>query len=213
MNISKLALIALLGSALMAFGCGGDGESGTAGSGGGDGGSGGSGGTPGPTCDDTACLFCPPEALDDTVSALFPDGLNVPITFTAEGDPVAGETATIAVAATSVVGGLPVSVGATLAGTSTTTYSATNGGTGSFEIPVPEQELSGTDLEIDAGSGEGEVDVAAEATELTIHMTEAVFDLAVTDPLPLPLTLDASEGGPCEMLGTGVTIPVSAPAQ
>ena len=52
MNISKLALIALLGSALMAFGCGDDetnpggggGEGGTAGSAGGAGGEGGAGG-------------------------------------------------------------------------------------------------------------------------------------------------------------------------
>jgi len=46
MNISKLALIALLGSALMAFGCGDD-ETSTGGSGGSGGGAGGEGGTAG----------------------------------------------------------------------------------------------------------------------------------------------------------------------
>ena len=48
MNISKLALIALLGSALMAFGCSDD-ETGTGGSGGSGGGTGGEGGTGGGT--------------------------------------------------------------------------------------------------------------------------------------------------------------------
>ena len=46
MNISKLALITLLGSALMAFGCG-DSTTSTGGSGGSGGGAGGEGGTAG----------------------------------------------------------------------------------------------------------------------------------------------------------------------
>ncbi|MBW2191434.1 MAG: hypothetical protein JRG93_17960 [Deltaproteobacteria bacterium] len=64
MNISKLALIALLGSALMAFGCGdGGGDSGTAGSGGsaGTGGSAGSGGEGG-TGGSGGVLACVPSA-------------------------------------------------------------------------------------------------------------------------------------------------------
>lgn len=228
MNISKLALIALLGSALMAFGCdsdssspggsGGDaGAGGDGGSGGGDGGSGGdagaggdggTGGTPAPTCEDTACLFCPVDTLDPTVGALFPDGLLVPITFTAVGSQLVDTTLTVDVAATSEVSGLPVSVTATVSDESGTVYSATAGGTGSFPIAVPMQTLMGTTLEINAGAGDGTVEVEGGATEVTVQMTEAVFDIAVTEPISLPLRLDAGLDGDCEMLGDGVVVPL-----
>ena len=119
---------------------------------------------------------------------------------------------TVSVAATSEVGPLPVAVEAVVSDASNTTYTATAGGTGTFDIPVPMQDLGpGTTLTIDAGAGDGTVEVDAEATEVTIQMTSAVFDLAVTVPLELPLVLDATEEGPCEMLGDGVVVAVPAP--
>jgi hypothetical protein len=167
---------------------------------------------PPPGCDATACIFCPVEVLDPTVGALFPDGLLAPIEFTAtSASVIQGQVATIQVDATSQVGPLPVTVSATLAGTSFTTYSATAGGSGMFEIAVPEQQLTGTTLNIDAGSGQGNVDVGPSATALTIQITEAVFDLTMTSPIELDLTLDASDEGGCVMTGDGVTLPVDAP--
>ncbi len=79
MKISKLALIALLGGALVAFGCSDD--SGPTGGTAGGGGEGGMGGGGVPSCEATACLFCPQAALGD-FGALLGD-LNVPIDFTA----------------------------------------------------------------------------------------------------------------------------------
>ena len=207
----------------MAFGCGDDGGGGgtgggtggvgggTGGTGGGTGGTGGgtggTGGSTGPTCTDTACLFCPASALDPTVGALFPDGLNVPITFTAEPQTALtqGGTSTVDIVANSAITGLPVSVEATLADTSTTTYDVTAGGSGTADIAVPAAMLSGTDLNIDAGAGTLDATADADATDLTIQLTSAVFDLSVTSPVPLDLTLDASPTGPCMMLGDGVT--------
>jgi hypothetical protein len=64
MNISKLALIALLGSALTAFGCSSDSD-GPGGTGGGTGGSGGGGGTIDPLCEPVAgeCMGGPIDAI------------------------------------------------------------------------------------------------------------------------------------------------------
>ena len=71
------------------------------------------------------------------------------------------------------------------------------------------QTVMGTDLMIDAGSGSGDFDVDADATELVIQLTSALIDIQVTSPAMLSLTLDASEGGDCSVLGDGVTIAVS----
>ena len=214
MKISKLALLALLGGALVAFGCGDDsstsgtaGTGGTAGGGGG-GGEGGMGGSPGATCDSTACIFCPASALGPGGTVI--GDLVVPLDFTAvpQGAVVQGTTVTVDLAATSEVNDLPIEVEAEIIAGSNVVYSATAGGTGETEIPIPEQTLSGTDLMIDAGSGTGDFDVDADATDLVIQVTSAVIDLQVTAPLELSLTLDASEGGDCSLLGDGVAIPV-----
>jgi hypothetical protein len=215
MKISKLALIALLGGALMAFGCGDDSSStsGSAGAGGdggagGAGGEGGMGGAPGGECESTACVFCPAEALG-TAGAVIGDIL-VPIDFTAvaQGAVVQGTTVTVDLAASSAVNDLGLEVAAMIVDGSKIVYSATMGGSGMSEIPIPEQPLTGMSLLIDGGSGTGDFDVDAAATELVIQVTSALIDLQVTSPVPLPLTLDASEGGDCEVLGGGVTIPV-----
>ena len=205
MKIRKLALFALLGGALMAFGCDSDSGAGA----GGDGGAGGAGGGGLPSCEATACVFCPAEALGPQGS-LFGD-INVPVDFTAvpQGDVVQGGTVTIDIAATTEVSGLPVTVTATVGPPSTTTYTATSGGTGSLDIPIPQQTLMGTDLMIDAGMGSGPFDVASDANELVIQLTSALIDLEVTSPAALSLTLDASEGGDCTVTGDGVSIPVS----
>jgi len=207
MKFSKLALIALLGGALTAFGCGD--SSSTTGAGGVEGGSGGEGGSGVPSCEATACIFCPADALGPN-GTLFGD-INVPVDFTAipQGDVVQGGTVTIDVAATTEVSGLPVSVTAMVGASSTSTYSATSGGAGSLVISIPEQTIMGTDLMIDAGSGSGDFEVDADATELVVQLTSALIDLQVTMPLPLSLTLDASESGDCSVLGDGVTIAVS----
>ena len=203
MKISKLALFALLGGALMAFGCSDD--TGGGGTGGGEGGTGGGGL---PSCEATACIFCPAEALGPQGS-LFGD-INVPVDFTAvpQGAVVQGGTVTIDIAATTEVTGLPVPVTATVGTDSTTTYTATSGGTGSLDIPIPEQTLMGTDLMIDAGMGSGPFDVASDANELVIQLTSALIDIDVTSPAALSLSLDASEGGDCTVTGDGVSIPV-----
>jgi hypothetical protein len=205
MNIRRLALLALLGGALTAFGCG-DSSSTT---GPGAGGGGGEGGSGVPSCEATACIFCPADALGPQGS-LFGD-INVPVDFTAmpQGDVVQGGTVTIDVAATTEVSGLPVSVTAMVGASSTSTYTATSGGAGSLEIPIPEQTLMGSDLMIDAGSGSGDFDVDTNATELVVQLTSALIDIQVTSPAMLSLTLDASEGGDCSVLGDGVTIAVS----
>lgn len=205
MIIRKLALIALLGGALMAFGCtddeGGGGE-------GGEGGEGGTGGGGLPSCETTACIFCPAEALGPQGS-LFGD-INVPVDFTAapQGDVVQGGTATIDIAATTEISGLPVPVMATVGASSSTTYTATSGGAGSLVIEIPQQDLMGRDLMINAGSGSGDFDVASDATELVIQLTSALIDIQVTSPTALSLSLDASEGGDCAVTGDGVSIPV-----
>ena len=212
MKISKLALIALLGSALMAFGCSDDtsdtgGTAGTGGGGGG-GGEGGMGGAPGVTCASNACVFCPADALG-TAGAVIGD-LLVPIDFTAvpQGDVVQGSTVTVDLSASTEVNDLGIDVGATIVDGSNVVYTATAGGTGMSEIPIPVQTLMGMSLSIDGGSGTGDFDVDAAATDLVIQVTSALIDLQVTSPVNLPLTLDASEGGDCELLGDGVTIPV-----
>jgi hypothetical protein len=161
---------------------------------------------PPPTCGDAACLFCPVEALDPTVGALFPDGLIVPIPFTAVASGRAGTTLTVDVSATSMVGPLPINVTATVSDESGTIYSATTGAAGAFPIAVPAQEVSGTTLSFDAGEGSGTVEVEDGATEVTIKMSAAVFDLLITDPIELPMRLDAGLDGPCQMLGDGVRI-------
>jgi hypothetical protein len=208
MNIRRLALLALLGGALTAFGCGDSSSTTGPGSGGADGG-GGEGGNGVPSCEATACIFCPAEALGPN-GALFGD-INVPVNFTAvpQGSVVQGGTVTIDIAATSEVNGLPVPVVATVQAGSTSSYGATSGGAGSLDIPIPEQTVMGTDLVIDAGSGSGDFDVDADATELVIQVTSAFIDLEVTMPVALSLTLDASESGDCSVLGDGVTIAVS----
>jgi hypothetical protein len=207
MNIRRLALLALLGGALTAFGCGDSSSTtgpGTGGSGGGGEGGGGEGGSGVPSCEATACIFCPADALGPN-GMLFGD-INVPVNL---GNVVQGGTVTIDIAATSEVSGLPVPVVATVEAGSTSSYSATSGGAGSLDIPIPVQTVMGTDLIIDAGTGSGDFDVDADATELVIQITSALIDLQVTMPVALSLTLDASESGDCSVLGDGVTIAVS----
>ena len=212
MKISKLAFIALLGGALMAFGCSDDASStgGAGGDGGGAGGMGGEGGMGGDpmACDSTACIFCPGSALGPLGGVI--GDLNVPIDFTAvaQGDVAQGATVTIDIVATSEIGPLAVPVQATVGATSTTTYEATTGGTGTLMIPIPPQDVSGTDLSLDGGSGSGDFMVEANATELVIRLTSALVDLQVTQPAPLTLNLDASATGGCTVLGEGVSIPV-----
>ena len=180
MNIRRLALLALLGGALTAFGCGDSSSTTSPGAGGSGGGEGGSGV---PSCEATACIFCPADALGPN-GALFGD-INVPVNFTAvpQGNVVQGGTVTIDIAATSEVNGLPVPVVATVQAGSTSSYGATSGGAGSLDIPIPEQTVMGTDLVIDAGSGSGDFDVDADATELVIQVTSALIDLEVTMPV------------------------------
>jgi hypothetical protein len=163
-----------------------------------------------PSCEDPACLFCPPEALDPTVAALFPDGLNVPIDLTAVPDQplVQGATELVTMSATSVVGPLPVAVEATLSAASTTTYDVVAGGSGTADVPVPAQTVTGTTLSIDAGSGAGAFTADGNATDILVRLTSAVFDMTITQPLTLPLVLDASPTGDCVMTGHGVSLMV-----
>jgi len=222
MKISKLALLALLGGALVAFGCSSDSSNGTGGGGGTGGGTGGTGGVGGgggaggqggmATCDAPACIFCPQEALGPQGGVI--GDLTVPVDFTATPDQagvVQGQMAMVAIEASSQVSDLPVSVTATVVGTST--YEVTSGGTGTVDIAIPEQEVMGMDLDIDAGEGTLEMTADAEATEAVIQLTSATFTIDVTEPnLGLQLNLDASEDGECDVLGDGVTLTVD-PAQ
>jgi hypothetical protein len=203
-------VIAVLAGTLGLVGCGDDATNGTAGAGG----SAGSGGTAGggggvPTCESTACILCPEEALGPN-GFLFGD-LNIPLVFTAvpQGPVVQGGTVTIDVAGRTQISDLPVPVSANVEAGSTTTYIATTGGDGTLDIPIPEQTLMGTDLDLDAGSGSGPFDVDADATELVIRLNSAVINIEVTSPLPLSLTIDASDSGGCSVVGNGVSIPVS----
>jgi hypothetical protein len=209
MKISKLALLALLGGALMAFGCSDDPPEGMGGSGG-TGGTGGTGGMAPPTCDVEACLFCPADSLGPN-GALIGD-LFVPVEFTAvpRGAVVQGTTVTIDFAASTEVNDLPIEVEATILDGSNIVYTATAGGTGETEIAIPPQTLMGQNLTIDGGSGPGTVVVAADAANLVIQVTSARIDLQATvGTLEVPLNLDASEGGDCSLLGAGRTIPVT----
>jgi len=204
MKISKLALIALLGGALMAFGCSDDPAPA------GMGGSGGSGGVAPPTCDVEACLFCSADSLGPNGEVI--GDLLVPVEFTAipQGAVVQGTTVTVDFAASTEVNDLPLEVEAMILLGSNIVYTATAGGTGETKIDIPVQTLMGRDLMIDGGSGMGDVDVDAEATNLVIQVTSARIDLLATvGTLELPLNLDASEGGDCSLLGDGVTIPVT----
>lgn len=165
---------------------------------------------PAPTCDDPACLFCPATALDPTVGALFPDGLLVPIHFTAVPDQplVQGVTESVTMSATSVLGPLPVAVAATVSAASSTTYEVVAGGSGTADIPVPTQTVAGMTLTIDAGTGGGAFTPDGDATDVVVRLTSAVFDATITDPITLPLVLDASPTGSCVMLGDGVSLMV-----
>jgi hypothetical protein len=198
MRITKLMVIAVLAGTLGLVGCGDDA-----------GGEGGGGGMVPPTCESPACILCPAEALGPN-GALFGD-LNVPLEFTAEpqGPVVQGGTVTIDVAGRTQISDLPVPVSATVEAGSTTTYIATTGGDGTLDIPIPEQDVMGTDLDIDAGSGSGPFNVDADATELVIGLNSAVIIIEVTSPAPLSLTIDASDSGDCSVVGNGVSIPVS----
>jgi len=222
MKISKLALIALLGGALMAFGC--DSDSGTGGAGaGGDGGAGGAGGEGGsggaPGVDDPcegspSCVFCPADSLDPLLGTFLPDGLTAPIVFTASptAAPVAGEDVTIDIDAETFLTGLPVAVDLAV-DSGTTTYVAA-GSADTLEIDVPVQMImapAGDDLVVDLGAGSGDFLVDVDATEIVVTLDEALINMAVTAPLPLDLTIDATATGPCELSGPGVTIPVPAP--
>jgi hypothetical protein len=144
LRFTKLVVMGLLAGMLGLVGCSED-----AGGTGGTGGGGGGGGTVAPTCDSTACILCPEEALGPN-GFLFGD-LNVPLDFTAvpQGPVVQGGTVTIEVAGRTQISDLPVPVVATVVGGaggaggagSTTTYIATTGGDGTLEIPIPEQTL------------------------------------------------------------------------
>ena len=223
MKISKLALFALLGGALMAFGC--DSDSGTGGAGaGGDGGAGGAGGEGGsggaPGVDDPcegspSCVFCPADSLDPVLATFLPDGLTAPIIFTAAptAAPVAGEDVTIDIDAETFIAGLAVAVSLSVTEGGTTTYVAT-GSADTAEIDIPLQTVMGAaneDLVIELGAGSGDFLVDVDATEIVVTLDEALINMAVTAPLPLDLTIDATATGPCELSGPGVTIPVPAP--
>jgi hypothetical protein len=225
MKISKLALIALLGGALMAFGCDSSSDGGSAGSGGdgagGDGGAGGEGGVGGaPGVDDPceeseSCIFCPADSLDPLLATFLPDGLTAPITFTAAptAAPVAGADVTIEIDAETFIEGLSVAVSLSVTEGGTTTYVAT-GSADTAEIDIPLQTVMGAaneDLVIQLGAGSGDFLVDVDATELVVTLDEALVNMAITSPLPLNLTLDATADGPCELSGPGVTIPVPAP--
>jgi hypothetical protein len=206
LRFTKLVVVGVLAGTLGLVGCSEDA-----------GGTGGTGGTVAPTCESTACILCPAEALGPN-GAVFGD-LNVPLVFTAvpQGPVVQGGTVTIEVAGSTQISDLPVPVEATVVGGaggaggagSTTTYIATTGGDGTLEIPIPQQMIMGTDLKINAGSGSGPFDVDDDATELVIGLNSAVINIKVTSPAPLDLRLDASDTGDCSVVGNGVSIPVS----
>lgn len=218
MKYSGSSLALVLGAALILVGCGDDDSSGSAGTGG-DAGSGGTAGTAGeggggpapqdPCADAPACIVCAQEALPPDIALFLPDGLRTPVTFTAtpQGDVVQGATATIDVEAEVVVS-LPLPAEGTINAGSTSSYAATAGGSGTIDVPVPEQDLAGQDLVIDGGSGSGEISVALDATELSIGLDSIVLDLSVTEPLMLDILLDASSTGLCSLEGEGVAIRV-----
>ena len=184
MKISKLALIALLGGALMAFGCGSDSGTGGAGAGGdggagGAGGEGGSGGAPGvddPCEGSPSCVFCPADSLDPVLATFLPDGLTAPIIFTAAptAAPVAGEDVTIDIDAETFIAGLAVAVSLSVTEGGTTTYVAT-GSADTAEIDIPLQTVMGAaneDLVIELGAGSGDflVDKAAPLSSLSTRV-------------------------------------------
>lgn len=218
MKIKQLALIALLGGALTAVGCGSDSSEAAGGSAGtaGTGGTGGLGGTGGSGSDDPclnqpACIVCTQEALPPDIAPFLPDGLRTPVVFTAtpDGAVVQGGTVSIEVAAEIVVT-LPLMAEGAISEGSTSTYIATEGGDGTLDIVIPEQMLAGQALEIDAGSGSAEFTVGDTATELVIGLDSIVVNLSVTEPLEIDLTLDASSTGSCSIEGEGVTILIAA---
>ena len=225
MNITKLALTVLLGSALFAFGCGdsgggtggnGTGGTGTGGTGTGGTGTGGTGGGPVLPCQGSpfegeATLFCPPENLPPTLMAVLPDGISVPVTIgaTPNGDVVGGETVSIDLCTVSVFDS-PISVTAEIREGSEGTLEAVDGGEGSLTAEIPEATIMGMALVIDGGSGTSDFDVDEGAETLQINLTSMLVDLLITVPLELEVLLDASDDpeAPCEVQGEGVFIPV-----
>ena len=215
MRLIHLALIALLGSALTAVGCGDDGSIGTAGTGGagGAGGMGGAGaggsGSDDPCFGHTACIVCTNDALPPAIQPFSHDGLRTPVDFTAtpDGAVVQGGTVSIEVAAEIVIS-LPLMAEAAVTQGSTSTYIATAGGDGTLDIVIPEQMVAGEELVIDGGSGGANFTVGNDATELVIGLNSILLNLAIASPLEIDLPLDASETGGCTIEGEGVTIPV-----
>ena len=51
--------------------------------------------------------------------------------------------------------------------------------------------------------------LAKNFAQSTTDLREALVNMAITSPLPLDLTIDATADGPCELSGPGVTIAVS----
>ena len=142
--------------------------------------------------------------------------LNVPIDFTGEteGDLVQGVIAMVGLDAESIIE-LPLEATASVLADSDTVYDVVSGGSGTQLIVLPEQTVMTTGNEapftlvIDGGNGNIDVTPDADATELQIRLTEAIFNLMVDMPVPLPLTLDASATGGCTMTGDGLFIPVT----
>lgn len=214
MRIIHLALVALVGGALVVVGCGGDGGGGAAGAGGtgATGGAGGTGGAPDDPCvGQPACIVCTQAVLPPDIAPFLPDGLRAPVDFTAtpDGDVVQGETVSIEIAAEVVVA-LPLPAEGDILEGSTSTYVATIGGDGTLDIVIPEQMLAGQNLVIDGGNGSAEINVDSDATELVIGLDSILVYLSVTKPAELELTLDASANGDCSIEGEGVIVPVDA---
>ena len=210
MVFMRMSLGLLLAAAMVVAGCGSDGG-GTSGTGGTSrtGGTGG-GGVEDPCADSDACVVCGADGLPQVIAAFLPDGLRVPVDFTAtpDGDVVQGGTVTITVEAEAVLAIPPNE--SSIDGGSVASFAAISGGNGTIDVMVPEQSWEGENVVVDMGSGTGEFTVDADATALVIQLDTVQVNFMVMTPVRVDVSLDVSEEGLCTLGGEGVSIPVQA---
>lgn len=229
MKISKLALIALLGGALMAFGCSDDdGNNNGGGNEGGDGGSGGVGGDGGTggggAGGDGGTGGMPPAAEGVYSFTCNLDGLPIPLPVTvtigtAEADPALAEGAESTLTtqlnftvAPAVIDLLPNLAPDAEISSLTSSIGVTNGGDLSEiahvpadplpQAPLPMFDSDIVDSAITPGAGSVELSVASFVTVIT----------GLDDILGMDLTLEAGSGECGALEGTPLVLEVGAPA-
>lgn len=213
MGCTRLTLGLLLAAAMVVGGCSSD-DGATGGTGGsaGTGGNGGAGGAgvDDPCADSAACVICGADALPQVITAFLPDGIRVPVDFTAtpQGDVVQGGTVSIDIDAEALLA-IPPNESSIGPG-SVTNFAAVGGGEGTLSTMVPEQSWEGENVVVDMGSGMGEFTVNTDATELVIQLDSIQVNFMVMSPVEVEVSLDVSDDGLCTLEGDGVAIPVQA---